>query len=40
MMIYERVAVEKKFRVKFIAREIQQLQNVGELVKLIRSRQT
>lgn len=33
------VAVEKKFRVKFTAGEIQQLQNVGELAKLIQSRQ-
>jgi len=33
------VAVEKKFRVKFTAGEIQQLQNVGELAALIRSKQ-
>lgn len=32
------VAVEKKFRVKFTAKEIQSLQNVGELVGLIRSK--
>jgi acyl carrier protein len=32
------VAVEKKFRVKFTAGEIQRLQNVGELVALIRSK--
>jgi acyl carrier protein len=29
------VAVEKRFRVKFTAAEIQSLQNVGELVALI-----
>ena len=29
------VAVEKKFRVKFTAKEIQALQNVGELAALI-----
>ena len=34
------VAVEKKFRVKFTAGEIQQLQNVGELAALIRSKRT
>jgi acyl carrier protein len=33
------VAVEKKFQVKFTAGEIQQLQNVGELAALIRSKQ-
>ena len=33
------VAVEKKFRVKFTAGEIQQLQNVGELAALVRSKQ-
>jgi acyl carrier protein len=33
------VAVEKKFRVKFTAGEIQRLQNVGELAALIRSKQ-
>jgi acyl carrier protein len=33
------VAVEKKFRVKFTAGEIQKLQNVGELAALIRNRQ-
>jgi acyl carrier protein len=32
------VAVEKKFRVKFTAGEIQQLKNVGELAALIRGR--
>jgi acyl carrier protein len=32
------VAVEKKFQVKFTAGEIQQLQNVGELAALIRSK--
>jgi len=32
------VAVEKKFRVKFTAGEIQKLQNVGELAALIRRR--
>ena len=32
------VAVEKKFRVKFTAGEIQRLQNVGELAALIRSK--
>jgi acyl carrier protein len=32
------VAVEKKFRVKFTAGEIQRLKNVGELASLIRSR--
>jgi len=31
--------VEKKFRVKFTAGEIQQLQNVGELAALIHSKQ-
>ena len=30
------VAVEKKFRVKFTAGEIQQLQNAGDLAALIR----
>ncbi len=30
------VAVEKKFRVKFTAGEIQKLQNVGDLAALIR----
>lgn len=34
------VAVEKKFRVKFTAAEIQRLQNVGELAALIRSKQS
>lgn len=33
------VAVEKKFRVKFTAAEIQRLQNVGELAALIRGKQ-
>jgi acyl carrier protein len=33
------VAVEKKFRVKFTAGEIQQLKNVGDLVALIRRKQ-
>lgn len=33
------VAVEKKFRVKFTAGEIQQLKNVGELAALVRSKQ-
>lgn len=33
------VAVEKKFRVKFTAGEIQQLQNVGDLAALIRRKQ-
>jgi acyl carrier protein len=33
------VAVEKKFRVKFSAGEIQQLQNVGDLAALIRRKQ-
>ncbi|MDB6017061.1 MAG: acyl carrier protein [Pedosphaera sp.] len=33
------VAVEKKFRVKFTAGEIQRLQNVGEFAALIRSKQ-
>lgn len=33
------VAVEKKFRVKFTAGEIQQLKNVGDLAALIRSKQ-
>ena len=33
------VAVEKKFRIKFTAGEIQRLQNVGELAALIRSKQ-
>jgi acyl carrier protein len=32
------VAVEKRFRVKFTAREIQQLDNVGDLAALIRSK--
>jgi acyl carrier protein len=32
------VAVEKKFRVKFTAGEIQQLDNVGDLAALIRSK--
>ena len=32
------VAVEKKFRIKLIAAEIQRLQNVGELAALIRSK--
>jgi len=34
------VAVEKKFRVKFTAGEIQQLHNVGDLAALIRRKQT
>lgn len=34
------VAVEKKFKVKFTAGEIQRLQNVGEFAALIRSKQT
>jgi acyl carrier protein len=33
------VAVEKKFRIKFTAGEIQRLQNVGGLAALIRSKQ-
>jgi acyl carrier protein len=33
------VAVEKKFRVKFTAGEIQQLQNAGDLAALIRRKQ-
>jgi acyl carrier protein len=33
------VAVEKQFRVKFTAGEIQRLQNVGELAALIRNKQ-
>lgn len=33
------VAVEKKFRVKFTASEIQQLQNVGQLAALVRRKQ-
>ncbi|HZQ47493.1 MAG TPA: acyl carrier protein [Verrucomicrobiae bacterium] len=33
------VAVEKKFRVKFTAGEIQQLHNVGDLAALIRRKQ-
>jgi acyl carrier protein len=33
------VAVEKKFKVKFTAGEIQKLSNVGELAALIRSKQ-
>jgi acyl carrier protein len=33
------VAVEKKFKVKFTAGEIQQLQNVGDLAALIRRKQ-
>jgi acyl carrier protein len=33
------VAAEKKFRVKFTAGEIQQLQNVGDLAALIRRKQ-
>jgi acyl carrier protein len=33
------VAVEKKFKVKFTAGEIQKLNNVGELAALIRSKQ-
>ncbi len=33
------VAVEKKFRVKFTAGEIQQLKNVGDLAALIRRKQ-
>ena len=33
------VAVEKKFRVKFTAGEIQQLQNVGDLAALVRRKQ-
>ncbi len=33
------VAAEKKFRVKFSAGEIQQLQNVGDLAALIRRKQ-
>ena len=32
------VAVEKKFRVKFTAGEIQRLKNVGELASLIRGK--
>ena len=32
------VAVEKKFRVKFTAGEIQRLKNVGELASLVRSK--
>ena len=32
------VAIEKKFRVKFTAGEIQQLNNVGELAAMIRSK--
>ncbi len=32
------VAVEKKFRVKFTAGEIQRLNNAGELAALIRSK--
>ena len=32
------VAVEKKFRVKFTAGEIQKLDNLGDLVALIRSK--
>jgi acyl carrier protein len=32
------VAVEKKFRVKFTAAEIQRLENVGQLAALIRSK--
>ncbi|HWF20269.1 MAG TPA: acyl carrier protein [Verrucomicrobiae bacterium] len=34
------VAVEKKFRVKFTAGEIQQLQKVGDLAALIRRKQS
>lgn len=34
------VAVEKKFRIKLTAGEIQRLQNVGELATLIRSKRT
>lgn len=34
------VAVEKKFKVKFTAWEIQQLQNVGDLAALIRRKQS
>jgi acyl carrier protein len=34
------VAVEKKFRVKFTAGEIQRLQNVGDLATLIRAKQS
>jgi acyl carrier protein len=34
------VAVEKKFRVKFTAGEIQRLNNAGELAALIRSKLT
>jgi acyl carrier protein len=33
------VAVEKKFKVKFTAGEIQQLQNVGDLAALVRRKQ-
>ena len=33
------VAVEKKFKVKFTAGEIQKLNNVGDLAALIRSKQ-
>ena len=33
------VAVEKKFRVKFTAGEIQNLKNVGDLAALIRRKQ-
>jgi acyl carrier protein len=32
------VAVEKKFRVKFTAGEIQRLQNVGEFAALVQSK--
>jgi acyl carrier protein len=34
------VAVEKKFRIKFTAGEIQRLQNVGDLATLIRAKQS
>jgi acyl carrier protein len=34
------VAVEKHFKVKFTAGEIQRLQNVGQLAALIRSKKT
>lgn len=34
------LAVEKKFKVKFRTTEIQSLQNVGELVALIRSKRS
>ena len=34
------VAIEKKFKVRFTAGEIQQLHNVGDLAALIRRKQT